>query len=130
MDYHSDDGAGGHAVILTYTAEDIINWRTGMVNGHLVLTMIVLREGKEEKDGFGVKITEQFRELALEADGFVCRVWQRKGPRGGGPLEVVEEHEPMTPSGRMKEIPFTFIGAQNNDPSVDESPLYLSLIHI
>nr|WP_312968656.1 DUF4055 domain-containing protein [Pseudomonas sp.] len=124
VDYHSDDGAGGHAVILTYSAEDVINWRTGMVNGHLVLTMIVLRESKEEEDGFGVKITEQFRELALEAEGFVCRVWQRKGPRGGGPLEVVETHAPMTPAGRLKEIPFTFIGAQNNDPSVDESPLY------
>ena len=24
----------------------------------------------------------------------------------------------------MKEIPFTFVGAQNNDPSIDESPLY------
>jgi hypothetical protein len=26
--------------------------------------------------------------------------------------------------GRLKEIPFTFVGAQNNDPSIDESPLY------
>lgn len=27
-------------------------------------------------------------------------------------------------TGRLKEIPFTFVGAQNNDPSIDESPLY------
>ncbi|MBP0943101.1 DUF4055 domain-containing protein [Pseudomonas alliivorans] len=125
VDFHEDSGIGGRSVILTYTAEDVINWRTGMVDGHNVLIMVVLREMNEEPDGFGLKCTEQFRELALGEDGlYVCRVWRRKGPRGGGPLEVVEEYMPKGKSGRLKEIPFTFIGAQNNDPSIDESPLY------
>ncbi|UXZ98893.1 DUF4055 domain-containing protein [Pseudomonas phytophila] len=130
VDFHEDSGIGGHAVILTYSAEDIINWRTGMVDGHNVLTMVVLREMHEEPDGFGLKCTEQFRELALGDGGsedgglYVCRVWRRKGVRGGGPLEVVEEYRPAGKKGRLKEIPFTFIGAQNNDPSIDESPLY------
>lgn len=130
VDFHEDSGIGGHAVILTYSAEDIINWRTGMVDGHNVLTMVVLREMHEEPDGFGLKCTEQFRELALGEGGsedgglYVCRVWRRKGVRGGGPLEVVEEYRPAGKKGRLKEIPFTFIGAQNNDPSIDESPLY------
>ncbi|WP_137984309.1 DUF4055 domain-containing protein, partial [Pseudomonas viridiflava] len=132
VDFHEDGGIGGHSVILTYAAEDIINWRTGMVEGHNVLTMVILREMKEEADGFGLKCTEQFRELALGDDGlYVCRVWRRKGPRGGGPLEVVEEYEPKGKGGRLKEIPFTFIGAQNNDPSIDESPLYdISMINL
>ncbi|SEQ28329.1 protein of unknown function [Pseudomonas sp. NFACC02] len=125
VDFHEDGGIGGHAVILTYSAEDIINWRTGMVDGHNVLTMVILREMKEEADGFGLKCTEQFRELAIGEDGlYVCRVWRRKGPRGGGPLEVVEEYLPKGKGGRLKEVPFTFIGAQNNDPSIDEAPLY------
>jgi hypothetical protein len=125
VDFHEDGGIGGHAVILTYSAEDIINWRTGMVDGHNVLTMVVLREMNEEADGFGLKCTEQFRELALDEDGlYMCRVWRRKGPRGGGPLEVVEEYLPTGKGGRLQEIPFTFIGAQNNDPSIDEAPLY------
>lgn len=130
VDFHEDSGIGGHAVILTYSAEDIINWRTGMVDGHNVLTMVVLREMHEEPDGFGLKCTEQFRELALGEGGsedgglYVCRVWRRKGVRGGGPLEVVEEYRPAGKKGRLTEIPFTFIGAQNNDPSIDESPLY------
>lgn len=132
VDFHEDGGIGGHSVILTYAAEDIINWRTGMVEGHNVLTMVILREMNEEADGFGLKCTEQFRELALGDDGlYVCRVWRRKGPRGGGPLEVVEEYEPKGKGGRLKEIPFTFIGAQNNDPSIDEAPLYdISMINL
>ncbi|WP_438301675.1 DUF4055 domain-containing protein [Pseudomonas sp. NMS19W] len=124
VDYHQDSGAGGHSVILSYCAEDIINWRTGMVNGHSVLTLVVLRESPEIEDGFGFKVVEQYRELALEAEGFVCRVWRRSGPKGGGPLAVVEEFRPTGTAGRLKEIPFTFVGAQNNDPSIDESPLY------
>lgn len=124
VDYHQDQGVGGHSVILSYCAEDIINWRTGMVNGHNVLTLVVLREMLEIEDGFGFKAVEQYRELALEAEGFVCRVWRRSGPRGGGPLEVTDTFKPEGITGRLKEIPFTFIGAQNNDPSIDESPLY------
>jgi len=111
-------------VILSYCAEDIINWRTGMVNGHSVLTLVVLRESPEIEDGFGFKVVEQYRELALETEGFVCRVWRRSGPKGGGPLAVVDEFRPTGGAGRLKEIPFTFVGAQNNDPSIDESPLY------
>ncbi len=55
VDYHQDDGIGGHSVILSYCAEDIINWRTGMVNGHSVLTLVVLRESPEIPEGFGYK---------------------------------------------------------------------------
>lgn len=124
VDYHQDAAAGGHAVILTYCAEDIINWRTGMVGGHNVLTMVVLRENPEVEDGFGFKTIEQYRELALDGDGFICRVWRRSGPEGGGPLKVFSEFKPTGVKGRLTEIPFTFIGAQNNDPSIDESPLY------
>jgi hypothetical protein len=124
VDYRQDGGSGGHAVILSYSAEDIINWRTGMITGRNVLTLVVLRETPEVVDGFAFKSQEQYRELALDDGGFVCRVWRRSGPRGGGPLEVVEEHFPKGTKGRLQEIPFSFIGAQNNDPSVDESPLY------
>ena len=95
-----------------------------MVNGHSVLIMVVLRELPEIPDGFGYKTVEQYRELALEDDGFVCRVWRRSGPENGGPLAVTDEFRPSGAGGRLKEIPFTFVGAQNNDPSVDESPLY------
>ena len=95
-----------------------------MVNGHSVLTLVVLRESPEIPEGFGFKTVEQYRELALEADGFVCRVWRRSGPKGGGPLAVTEAFKPEGVTGRLKEIPFTFVGAQNNDPSIDESPLY------
>jgi len=85
---------------------------------------VVLRESPEIPDGFGFKTAEQYRELALEDDGFVCRVWRRSGPKGGGPLAVTDEFRPEGVTGRLKEIPFTFVGAQNNDPSIDESPLY------
>lgn len=49
-----------------YKVEDIINWRTQHINGHSVLTLVVLRQTVEEQDGFGFKDVIQYRVLAIE----------------------------------------------------------------
>ncbi|HGJ5877025.1 MAG TPA: hypothetical protein ACHBX0_12580 [Arsenophonus sp.] len=49
-----------------YKVEDIINWRTQRINGHSVLTLVVLRQTVEEQDGFGFKDVIQYRVLAIE----------------------------------------------------------------
>lgn len=122
VDYDSDLA---QPVIKSYRAESIINWRTDK-SGRLVL--VVLSEKVDEPDGFGVKTVEQYRELALEEGKFVCRVHRKT--EGG--FEI-EELQPKTGKGVLTEIPFAFVGSQNNDPNIDGSPLYdlaeLNLAH-
>ena len=66
VDWESDGVPRAYAV--RYKAEDILNWRTSMVNGRQVLSLVVLREdvasGKD--DGFVCEPVEQIRVLRLE----------------------------------------------------------------
>lgn len=112
-------------IIVAYRTEDIINWRTETVDGRTRLVLVVLREVVEEKDGYGFKDRVQYRELALENNVFICRLWKRTGTEESGPYAVAEESIPrgFASAGAWDEIPFAFVGAQNNDPSLDEPPL-------
>lgn len=122
VDYASD---GQRPIIVRYRAEDIINWRTQTINGRTRLVLVVLRECVEEPDGFGFKERVQYRELALENGAFVCRVWKRAGVEDTGAFSIVSTTVPRAFAANKPwdEIPFTFIGAQNNDPTLDEPPL-------
>jgi hypothetical protein len=112
------------AIILRYPAENIINWRTKRINGRDQLVLVVLRECVEEEDGYAYKDDVQYRELALENGKFVCRVWRRAGGTTSGAFTVDSEYSPKPKSENYwDEIPFTFVGAQNNDPTIDDSPL-------
>lgn len=112
------------AIILRYAPENIINWRTERINGRNQLVLVVLREVIEEKDGYGFKERVQYRELSLEEGKFICRVWRSKAENGGGAYAVDAEYHPK-PKGKefWDEIPFTFVGAQNNDETIDDPPL-------
>lgn len=120
VDYNSDSNK---AIILSYKAEDIINWRTKRINGRDKLVLVVLREIIEVEDGYGFKDAVQYRELSLENDTFICKVWRRKGENYSGSYEIDSDYQPR-PAGKKKwdEIPFTFVGAQNNDHTIDDSP--------
>lgn len=127
VDYSSDMKS---AIILDYQADDIINWRTQRINGRDKLVLVVLRECVEVPDGYGYKNAIQYRELTIEEGRFVCRVWKNDPATNSGPYEVVSEYSPVKQfGGYWDEIPFTFVGAQNNDPTIDNSPL-LSLAEI
>lgn len=121
VDYAS---ATDEAIILRYQAENVINWRTERINGRDRLVLIVLKECIEIPDGYGFTERIQYRELSLEEGKFVCRVWRRAGETQSGPYVIDSEYWPK-PKGEnyWDEIPFTFVGAQNNDPTIDDSPL-------
>lgn len=122
VDYSSDMKS---AIVLDYHADDIINWRTQRINGRDKLILVVLRECIETPDGYGYKNAIQYRELAVEDGRFVCRVWKNNIATNSGPYEVASEYSPVKQfGGHWDEIPFTFVGSQNNDPSIDDSPLF------
>ncbi|MEX9888536.1 DUF4055 domain-containing protein [Providencia rettgeri] len=119
VDYNSDSKL---PYIFQYRAEDIINWRTARINGRTMLTLVVLRETVEEEDGFGFKDAVQYRVLAIEDGHFICRVYRKAV--GQSVFQIDSEYMPeRAGNGVREEIPFTFIGAQNNDHTIDEAPL-------
>ena len=112
-------------VIAFYTAENIINWRMKRFGSVNRVVMIVLREVWEyfeSDDEFVVKYGEQYRVLDLDENGnYRQRLYKFKAE--GGDAEPVETIYPELGDQLKGKIPFTFIGASNNDASVDDAPL-------
>lgn len=110
------------AYLYTYRAESIINWKTELVRGRTVLTLVVLEEITDElsEDGFTWVEKTQFRVLRLR-DGIYQQdifdeagIWQftRIPNKFDGTTSV------------FTEIPFTFIGSEDNNAEIDGSPLF------
>lgn len=112
-------------VIAFYTAENIINWRLKRFGSVNRVVMVVLREVWEyfEADNeFVVKCGEQYRVLDIDEDGkYRQRLYKFKA-EGGEAEPVVVIYPDLGPQLTGK-IPFTFIGASNNDASIDDAPL-------
>lgn len=131
VDFHNGaTRADDRVTILSYKTEDIINWRVARIGGRMMLTMVVLREWVDEPEGFGTAHVERYRELSLENGVFVARVWEKNGSDWAPGEDII----PNDSSGKpWDEIPFSFIGARNNNPDIDTAPLYdlaeLNLAH-
>lgn len=110
--------------IILYDPWDIINWRTKTIGAKKLLSLVVIAEQYiVEDDGFEMKTDRQWRVLRLEDETGVYKVeiWREEN----GTFQEYEFYYPTDASGNnLREIPFTFIGAVNNDPNVDLSPLY------
>ena len=119
------------ANLIPYTAENIINWRTTKIGSSNVLSLVVLQEEIEEveADGFASECKKQYRVLTLEDGLYVVRLFDDSGFNITNNLTVdgarLDFILPRRFDGSYwSEIPFTFIGAVNNDAVVDKSPLY------
>lgn len=109
------------ATINHYPADAVINWRTTKIGAKHLLSLVVLKETHETDDGFAIESEAQYRVLRLEEGIYTVEIWRKVG----GALVVAEGFVPLDSSGHpWREIPGCFVGAQNNDPSIDESPLY------
>lgn len=114
---------GIQANILHVSADQIINWRVERVGGQYRLALVVISEQVEEvkEDGFGTESIDQIRALRL-IDGVYTVEIYRSGDKGKWVLH--ESMIPQTgPGAHWNEIPFTFVGAENNDPDIDPAPL-------
>lgn len=127
-----------------YKPEVIINWRTKKRGAKHILSLVVLSEKWiKEDDGFKLTLEQQYRVLRIgEDDLYTVEIW-REGPppNSTGSAETPDaaatveapkdkfvrhfEFMPTDANGnRLDEIPFTFIGAVNNDPEMDQPPLF------
>lgn len=109
--------------INVYVPFDIINWRTVTRGARELLSLVVLQETYVySDDGFEMKKATQWRVLQLTAEGYAVTVWRK----GSGDYQIHEGPTfPKDSTGNnLTEIPFTFIGSENNDDMPDLPPLY------
>jgi hypothetical protein len=123
-----------HPTISTYEPLEIINWRIIQRGAEELLALVVLFELYEiEDDGFEMKKAVQFRVLKLDAKGeYVQEIWREKLPTPwNGKMKIQGNFEPGpsiemlgADGNKLREIPFMFIGSENNDPTPDNPNLY------
>ena len=104
--------AGARAYIAAYSAEQILTWELQGTR----LTRVVLDEVHVTYDGGEVQFIPQLRELALEDGAYVVRLWRKFTATS----EYVQAEEILI---GLSYIPFTFVGATNNDAAPDHPPL-------
>jgi len=107
------------ATIKSYKAESIINWRTITVGSVTMISMVVLCEPTEVVTGFETKVLDYHRVLFLENGIYKQQLYDENGDMLGDEL-VPTNNEGST----WKEIPFVFVGSEENDVNVDKIPLY------
>lgn len=107
-----------------YDADCIINWQHTRVGGKSLLSKVVLSEKADVTEGFTTKSVRQLRELSLDNGVYVVRIW-RKNETTKQWDQYGDDTIPLQSGGQpWGFIPFTFIGAINNDSSIDQAPLY------
>lgn len=106
-----------------YEPWNILNWRTVVRGARELLSLVVLAETYiESDDGFEAVEKKQWRVLRLINNTYVVEIWRQEST---GNLRPFSSAIPVDASGSpLSEIPFTFIGARNNDNTVDEAPMY------
>jgi len=117
------------ARILMYRAENIINWNIERVNGKAVIKFIVMYEPtleQHEDDEFQWELKDKYRLLKLDNEGNYFQALYDEE------FNVVDFVYPLDNRGNnLKEIPFTFVGAADNNEDIDKAPLYdLSVLNI
>lgn len=105
-----------------YAPWDIINWRTMKRGARRLLSLVVLGETYiVSDDNFELKEQKQWRVLSLENNVYTVTVWRG----ANGTYSPVSTVVPVDANGSVfSEIPFTFIGAENNDDNIDSPPIY------
>ena len=112
--------------LVSFTAENIINWRTRSIGGDDVLTLVVLRETPtviDPADPFAVQSIEQYRVLSLDDEmRYSQQLWRRPNQSGdfapyGDAVIPLRRGEPLN------FLPFTFLAPSYSTPDISSPPL-------
>jgi len=116
------------ATIHAIMPEQIINWRTIRDGSQTKLSLVVIAESDETPaaDGYTVDTVNVLRELALVGGVYTERMHRKIDGR----WVAGEAYSPTDATGSTWDtIPFTFVGAINNDTNADMPPS-LGLVNI
>lgn len=140
VDYPATDGEVSQAdverkslrpTINYYSPESIINWRTTVIGGQTVTTLIVLHETVYETDPddlFASKQIEQWRYLGLDEIGYFAEVWRKNDGtiadnKEGFVLHQDRIYPTRSKSDKWNRIPFVIGGSDANDWCEQNIPL-------
>ena len=116
---------GLQASILSYDSENIKNWRTEVINGKKMLVMVVLAEPtkKYTEDGFSYKELMYHRVLRLVEGKYIQELYDENDVMIVAEDGTTQAEVRKADGSAWDMIPFVFVGAVNNDESVDKAPL-------
>lgn len=104
----------------------IRNWRIKMIGAKRVLTLVVLYEeiDEEDDDNFEPNTYYQYRVLRLTPAGdYITELWKKDGTGQG--ISKSDTFFPKDSTGKpLSEIPFHFIGSEDNDVIPNRPPMY------
>lgn len=107
---------------------NVINWQTVVIGGRQLLSLVVIVEPYQtDDDGFTTNFSNQWRVLRLVDRVYQVEIWRPTAAEGDKPAStfIYQTYQPKDANGNvLREIPFTFVGSINNDPTVDHAPLY------
>jgi hypothetical protein len=127
VDYpQADDGLSAEEVarldlkasIIPYACEQVINWKIDFIRGRRMITMIVIAENYlNTEDEFDHSKEIQYRVLRLSETGYSQQIYRENEP-------FTNQFFPRKGDGTLwQEIPIMFVGAKNNDSTIDDAPL-------
>ena len=123
----AETAGGVRPTVTYYPATAIINWRTTVIGGRAVLSLVVLAEKHREPNGaFADKSETQYRALILEGGVYRVEIWRKKknSQTGADEYALADTANPVGGDGKtLAEIPFTFVGALNNSVGVNKAPM-------
>ena len=120
IDY-SVESSRPYAVI--YKAENIIDWRTEVINGELKLTLVKLEGNVNIYDGFDTKQKKVIRTLHLENNIYIVRDWEQN-EKNAEDYILVNEQTPIMNNNALDFIPFYFCCNTGINPEVSKPQLY------
>jgi hypothetical protein len=114
-----------------YAAEHILDWQQEVIDSRLVTTEVVVREIREERGPFGTgKIAMTvIRRLVLEFNSargkyeYVQYIYEGKDVHLAIETVVPRRIVPTRNGVPFERIPFVFLGAIDNTPEIDRSPV-------
>lgn len=125
-------------VIHTYEPWNVINWKTRTIGAKQQLSLVVIVEYVDTPlCSFATQQTKQYRVLSLGVTScnntkglnktdavYTVEVWHNVDENDPDNYTVKESYQPVDSNGaNLTSIPFTFIGATNNDFEVDNAPM-------
>ena len=114
-----EQALGLRPYMTTYTAESIINWKTEVIGGRLMLTLVVLVEEVDNgEDEYAHDLDKQYRVLRLRDGIYTQTLYDDSGEA------VIDEYTPKAGGPTLNYIPLYIAGALNNLPSCDMPLLY------
>ncbi|MBL8968261.1 MAG: DUF4055 domain-containing protein [Spirochaetaceae bacterium] len=107
--------------LVPYQSENIINWSLTRIGTRWKLGRVVLKETYEAEVDGTTKTLIRYRELLLEAEGYVVRLWTQE--KGQGEYRIESTAYPLLGGKRITEIPFYFFDPRGGRPAPGKSPL-------